>query len=249
MAALPVALVPIVGGGALMSMPLLALVDRLNSLWLLLSLAGGLAGVAIAGLGIRWFRREGPALESNLASGNAAFVARPPVELPINLHLIEAKQRFQAHCLRFVAIGAAALLMFVNLGMLRWLVIALLLTSFLADQFLLRPRRYVLHDDRLSRTGLFAPLDLQWSTVKMAYWRHYPAELTPPFPSGERLIFELEVGPDLEFVFRGTNACDDATRLARALLPRLENRLRLLTPRRDRAEIAERNVSEHLAGP
>jgi len=236
----------IVGGGALACMPLLALVDHLDTPWLLLSLAGGLAGVAIAGLGIRWFRSEGPTLESGLASANAAFVATPPEDLPIDLRLAAASQRLVAHSLRFVAIGSAAVLMVVNLGPLRWVVVAMLVTSFLADQVLLRPRTYVLHEDRLSRWGLFATDDLSLDDVKTVYWRHYPGEVTPPFPSGERLIFELEQGPGVEFVFRGASASEDAARLARALLPRLENRLRILTPRRGRTEVATSNVSEHL---
>jgi hypothetical protein len=241
----------IVGGGALLCMPLLALIDGVPTVWLMLSLGGGLAGLAIAGLGVRWFSSEGSPLESSLASSNAAFVAMAQEEVPINLLLVEARQRFQAHCLRFVALGAGAVLMvFDDLGdIMRWLVVALFIVSFVADQFLLRPRRYILHEERLSRTGLFAPLDLAWETVKTVYWRHYPDDVKPPFPSGERLIFDLEEGSDLEFVFRGTSASDDAARLARALLPRLGNRLRILTPRRERAEIGEHNVSEHVAVP
>jgi len=239
-----------VGGGALLCMPLLALIDGMETVWLVLSLCGGLAGLAIAGLGVRWFSSEGPPLQSTLANSNASFVAITPDELPINLRLVEARQRFQAHCLRFVALGSGATLMVVDLGQaMRWLVVGLFITSFIADQFLLRPRRYTLHDERLSRTGLFSPLDLAWGTVKTVYWRHYPHDLKPPFPSGERLIFELEEGPDLEFVFLGKSASDDAARLARALLPRLESRLRILTPRPERAEIGEHNVSEHVAVP
>jgi hypothetical protein len=236
----------IVGGGALACMPLLALIDRLDTPWLLVSLAGGLVGLGIAGLGIRWFRSEGPTLESGLASANAAFVATPPEEPPIDLRLAAASQRLVAHSLRFVAIGSAAVLMVVNLGPVRWVVVAMLVTSFLADQVLLRPRTYVLHEDRLSRWGLFATLDLPLADIKTVYWRHYPVGLRPPFPSGERMIFELEEGAGVEFVFRGASASKDAARLARALLPKLENRLRILTPRRQRTEVATSNVSEHV---
>jgi len=230
-------------------MPLLALIDQLDTVWLLLSLAGGLAGAAITGLGVRWFRREGPPLESSLAVADPSFVARALLELPIHLQLVEANQRFRAHCVRFVALGSAALLVLFPLGELRWPVVALFVTSFIADQVLLRPKRYLLHEDRLIRSSWFVPHEFRLETVKVVYWRHYPPGQKPPFPSGERLIFEFEEGRDLEFVFRGAGAADQAARIARALLPQLDNRLRILTPRRERTELAGTNVSEQLTNP
>jgi len=236
----------VVGGGALLAMPLLALIDQLDTVWLLLSLAGGLAGAAITGLGVRWFRRQGPPLESGLAAADPSFIARPLMDLPVSLLLVEASQRFRAHCVRFVALGSGALLVVFPLGALRWPVVALLVTSFIADQVLLRPKRYLLHEDRLTRSSWLMPHELRLDAVKAVYWRHYPPGHKPPFPSGERLIFELSEGRDLEFVFRGAAASDQAARIARALLPQLDSRLRILTPRRERAEVTATNVSEQL---
>ena len=239
----------IVAGIVLLCIPVLALMDELEPHWLLLSLLSAVAGLAIGGLGLRWFREEGPSLESTLAVANATFMANDPRPTPLELRLIDAGKRSVAHCLRFVAFGSAGLLMFVDLGALRWLIVAMLGTSFLADQWMLRPRRYVIRDSGLQRRGLFSPIETPWSSVKTVFWRHYPGTERPPFPSGERLIFELDEGDGLEFVFRGDSASSDAAMVARSLVAHLENKVRILSPRRARPEIERQDVSKHHDAP
>ncbi len=237
----------IVAGMVLLCVPLLALVDEVDTPWLLLSLLGGIAGLYIGGLGVRWFRQEGPSLESSLATADSSFMDTEATEEPLELRLIEAGQRFVAHCLRFVTFGAAGLLMLVELGTLRWGVVAMFGTSFLADQWMLRPRPYVVHSDGLRRRGLLSPVEIPWSRVSSVFWSHYPGTQRPPFPSGERLILEIDEGNDLEFVFRGASAATDAARMARALVTHLDNKVRVLRPRRERAEFGRQDVSNHLA--
>lgn|GEM_PF-1642116 len=236
----------IVAGLVLLCVPVLALMDELEPHWLLLSLLSAVAGLAIGGLGLRWFREEGPRLESSLAIADAAFMASEPRPTPVELRLIDAGKRFVAHCLRFIAFASAGLLMFVELGPVRWLVIAMLGTSFLADQWMLRPRRYVILDSGLQRRGMLSPIEIPWSSITTVFWRHYPGTERPPFPSGERLIFELEKGDGLEFVFRGDSASNDASSMARNLVVFLENKVRILSPRRTRPEIERQDVSKHL---
>ncbi len=237
----------IIAGVVLMCIPVLAVVDQLDTLWLFVSLAAGAAGLVIGGVGVRWFRQEGPYLESSLATADSRFLSLDGCERPVELRLIEAGQRFVAHCLRFVAFGSAGLIMLVELGPARWLVVAMFGTSFLADQWMLRPRLYTLNTDGLERRSLLAPLKISWSCVKTVYWRHYPANNQPPFPSGERLIFELKEGKDLEFVFRGSSAKDQAETMTRTLVAHLDNKVRILSPRHGRAEIVRQDVSEHLS--
>ena len=238
----------VIAGVVLLFVPLLAVIDELTTPWQLLSGAIGMGGLGIGSIGLRWFRREGPGLESSLATADARFMATEPAATPLDLRLVEAGQRFIAHCLRFVALGSGALLMLVDLGPLRWLVVAMFGTSFLADQWLLRPRSYVLHDDGLRRRGLLSPVEVPWPSVRAVFWRHYPGSARPLFPSGERLILELNEGADLEFVFRGGAATADASKMARALVAQLDNRVRVLSPRRARTDIENRNVSEHVSG-
>jgi len=237
----------IAAGVVLICIPLLALADKVDTPWLILSLLGGLAGLLICGLGVRWFQQEGPSLESSLATTDRDFMATELADGPLELRLIEAGQRFVAHCLRFVTFATAGLLMLVDLGPLRWVVVAMFGTSFLADQWMLRPRPHVLHTDGLRRQGLLSPIEIPWSSVRAVFWSHYPGAVRPPFPSGERLILELDEGNDLEFVFRGASASDDAASMARALVKHLDSKVRILTPKRERAEVGRQDVSEHLS--
>jgi len=137
--------------------------------------------------------------------------------------------------------------MLVDLGPLRWAVVAMFGTSFLADQWMLRPRPYVVHGEGLRRRGLLAPVEIPWSKVTAVFWSHYPGTERPPFPSGERIILEIDEGNDLEFVFRGASAAIDAARMARSLVSHLDTKVRVLRPRRERTLVERQDVSEHLA--
>lgn len=237
----------VAGGAVLLVLPFLALLDRVADAWFWLCLVAAAGGAIILGLGLRWFATEGPALGAEAASGHPAC-SGGPVGLPVNVRLVEARNRLWAHGLRLLALGSALLLLVVDLGPARWAVVVLFLASFVADHVLLRPRRYVLDGEGLRGTA-FLSRKIAWQDVESAWWRHYPKGRRPPFPTSERLIVELRSGADLEFVFHRRYGGTDASFVVRAVQPLLGERLRVLSPRTLVREELDPRLSEQLAAP
>lgn len=233
----------VVGGATMLFLPLLALMDRSHSSWLIVTGAASLFGAFVGGLGLRWFLTEGPALASGPAERDPALQAEPEVELPHTLKLVEARARFVAHILRFVALAALVLVVFVDLGRFNILALVAFGVSFVADHILLRPRAVEVRPEGLVRSGLFRREAVPWEDVQTVHWRHYPGKQQAPYPGGERVIVERESGHDLEFVFHRRYGGAAAVTLARAALPMLGERLRSLTPRAERLELPEPSVA------
>jgi len=224
----------VVAGGVLLILPLLAILDRLGSLWTWLSAGGAVGGLIIAGLGLRWFIVEGPALVAIGPNEEELLRRETPIALPAGVRLVDARRRLRAHVLRFVAIAAGGLLVFFDLGPLKWAVLALFFVSFVADQVLLRPVRWILDEESLTRSSWLGSTRIEWSTVTSLYWRHYPEAAQPPFPSGERVIIEQEGDArDVEFVFHQRSPGTKGQLFVQALAPIVGNRLRVLRPRTD----------------
>ena len=238
----------VVAGGVLLFLPVLAWVDRLGSTWVWLSVAGALGGAIIAGLGLRWFLVEGPRLVALGPDGEPRVYREEPIELPAGVRLVEMRSRLVAHGLRFSALAAGGLLVFVDLGPFKWLVLILFFVSFVADQLLLRPARWVLDDKGLTTRSLVGARAVSWEDVQSVYWRHYPDSDQPPFPSGERVIIERGGDvPDLEFVFHKRGLGTQGETFVQALAPIVGERLRVLRPRgHDRAEVAAPDLSDVL---
>lgn len=234
----------VVGGVALLLLPVLTLADRMAQGWFWLAAGCALVGLFVGALGIRWFLTEGPELTSLPAADDPDLQLEIAVELPINVRLVDARNRLRAHILRATALGGAALLMGLDLGVLGWVVIALFLASFAADHLLLRPHRYILDAQGLAADSLLGRERVVWSEVQALHWRHYPGDEKPPFPGGERLIVERESGDDREFVFNARYGGTDASLVVRAVLPLLHERVRSLRPGRSkRPEVESRTVS------
>lgn len=222
----------VVAGGVLVFLPLLAMLDRLGSTWVWLSAAGALGGAIIAGLGLRWFLVEGPALVALQADAEPRVQREEPIALPAGVRLVEMRSRLVAHSLRFTALSAGAVLVFFELGPIKWAVLVLFFVSFIADQLLLRPARWVLDETSLRSKGLIGRREVKWADVESVYWRHYPGVVQPPFPSGERVIIEREGDvPDLEFVFHRRATGTAGETFVQALAPLVGGRLRVLRPR------------------
>lgn len=222
----------LVAGGALVCLPLLAVLDRLGGTWVWLSAAGALGGAIIAALGLRWFLVEGPSLVAVGPEAEPSLTSGDPVELPAGVRLVEMRRRLLAHALRFAALAAGALVVFVDLGPLRWGVLGLFFLSFAADQILLSPARWVLDEQTLTQRSLLGTRTIRWDEVTAVYWRHYPGEVQPPFPSGERVIIERPgEDRDLEFVFHSRGRGTRGPRFVQALAPLVGERLRILRPR------------------
>jgi len=236
----------VVGGAAMLFLPLLALLDRSHPGWLWVTGAASAGGLFVGALGLRWFLTEGPALASGPAERDATLQAEPEVQLPRRLRLVEAKARLVAHILRFVALAALALIVFVDLGRFNGVVLVLFGISFVADHILLRPRAVDVTADGFVRSGLLRRETVGWDDVQTVHWRHYPGTRRAPYPGGERVIVERESGPDLEFVFQKRYGGAQAVTLARASLPVLGERLRSLTPRGERLELPEPSVAGML---
>ncbi len=222
----------VVAGGVLLALPVLSILDRLGSVWNWLCVAGALGGAIIAGLGLRWFVVDGPALVALNATEEPALRRPEPIALPAGVRLVDARSRLRAHILRFVAIGSGGLLILFDLGPIKWAVLGLFFLSFVADQILLRPVRWILDEQGLSRSTWLGSTRLLWKNVSSLYWRHYPDAQQPPFPTGERVIIEQEgEGRDLEFVFHRRSTGTDGTLFVQALAPIVGTRLRVLRPR------------------
>ena len=235
----------VVGGAVLLTLPFVVLLDRMAEGWFWVSVAAALGGAFIAGLGVRWFATVGVPLTSAAASTHP-LCGPPPVEIPMNVRLVEARNRQRAHILRFIALGSAVVLLVVDVGPLKWAVVALFLVSFVADHILLRPRRYVLDEKGLHGSGPLAR-KVGWQGIVSVWWRYYPEPRRPPFPTSERLIVERDGGDDVEFVFHRKYGGTEASLVVRALIPVLGDRLKVLSPRSgDRQELDAR-VSEQLA--
>jgi len=241
----------VVAGGVLVFLPLLAVLDRLGSTWVWLCVAGALGGAIIAGLGIRWFVTEGPPLVALSGEDEPrAHRLGEPIELPAGVRLVEMRSRLVAHGLRFCALASGALLVFFDLGPVKWAVVVLFFLSFLADQFLLRPSRWVLTEQALTGTSVFGSRTVKWSDVHAVYWRYYPEGSQPPFPSGERVIIERPGDvPDLEFVFHTRAPGTAGDTFVQAFSPMIGDRLRVLKPRSgSRTAVDETPLSEVLDG-
>lgn len=222
----------VVAGGVLLALPILSILDRLGSVWTWLCVAGALGGAIIAGLGLRWFIVEGPPLVALNAKDEPALRRDAPIELPAGVRLVDARSRLRAHILRFVAIASGGLLILFDLGPLKWVILGLFFVSFVADQLLLRPVRWILDEEGLGRSTWVGSTRVLWKDVTSLYWRHYPDQLQPPFPTGERVIIEQEgEARDLEFVFHRRSPGTDGTLFVQALAPVVGNRLRVLRPR------------------
>lgn len=222
----------VVAGGVLLALPILSILDRLGSVWTWLCVAGALGGAIIAGLGLRWFVIEGPPLVALNAVDEPALRREEPIALPAGVRLVDARSRLRAHILRFVAIGSGGLLILFDLGPLKWAILGMFFVSFVADQILLRPVRWILDEQGLSRTSWLGSSRVVWANVTSLYWRHYPDTEQPPFPTGERVIIEQEGdGRDVEFVFHRRSPGTDGTLFVQALAPVVGSRLRVLRPR------------------
>lgn len=236
----------VVGGLAMLFLPLIVLLDRMAEGWFWATSAFSLIGAFVALLGVRWFVTEGPALTA-LPAANDDTLLPGVIELPANVRLVDAKNRLTAHWLRFAALGSGALLVAVDVGALSWAVVALFLISFVADHVLLRPQRYVLDKNGLQAEGLLRGKVLPWSDVQAVHWRHYPAGPRPPFPGGERLIIERSNADDREFVFHRRYGGTDAEVVVRAILPLLAEKVRSLRPGHiEREEMAATSVASML---
>jgi len=221
----------VIGGVILLPVPWFVYFDRLAAGWLYGSLLFAAVGLVSAAVGMRWFLVEGPALVA-AAPGDVGLLRAPgDVELPQSVRLVEARSRLLAHVLRFSAIGSGALLFAVSLGPLKWVVLTLFGASFVADQTLLSPFRWVVDKDGLSRRGLMGGTTVSWDEVGAAFWKHYPQGVKPPFPSGERLIIERPGGQDLELVFHRRQKGTDAAFFVRLIAPMIGDRLKVLLPR------------------
>ncbi len=236
----------IVGGVALLFMPLIVLLDRMAEGWFWAASLFSLLGAFVALLGVRWFVTEGPALTALPASMDDSL-ARDAVPLPANVRLVDARHRLAAHALRFAALGSGGLLVAVDVGSLGWLVVGLFLLSFVADHVLLRPQRYVLDERGLHAGGLLRGKPLLWDDVRALHWRHYPGPERPPFPGGERLVVERHNADDREFVFHRRYGGTEADVVVRALLPLLQERVRSLRPGKvERPQVPESSVAASL---
>ena len=218
----------VVGGLALLFLPLIVLFDRMAEGWFWATSVFSLIGAFVGLLGVRWFVTEGPTLCAVPAADDA--LAEGVIELPANVRLVDAKNRLTAHTLRFAALGSGALLVAVDIGVLGWGVVGLFLVSFVADHVLLRPQRYVLDEQGLHAEGLLGGKLLPWSDVQAVHWRHYPGPAKPTFPGGERLIIERADLDDREFVFHRRYGGTDAELVVRAILPLLGEKVRSLRP-------------------
>jgi hypothetical protein len=232
----------VVAGAALVFLPVVALLDKQSEGWLWFSAVAGGVGALFGLLGLRWFLVEGPALAAFPASDEPG--AAGGVDLPVRVRLVEARARLTAHALRFAALGGGALLVFVDLGPLNYVVLVLFGLSFVADHLLLRPQRYVLDDEGLH--GLWRPVEFSWGEVQAVHWRHYPGKRRPPFPGGERIIVEREGGDDLEFVLHRRYGGTDGLFFVRAVLPMLQERVRSLRPREGTADRDQPPLAEEL---
>ncbi len=220
----------LVGGAVLLVLPFVAVLDRMGEVWFGVSLLAAGGGVFIGALGVRWFTTEGPALSTVGVDGHPGLAAQGAVALPATVRLVEATSRLRAHGLRFAALGSAVLLLVVELGDFKWAVVGLFGISFVADHVLLRPRRYRIDSDGL-RAEAIGTLKVTWADVGAVYWRWYPDDQRPPFPSGERIIVERgEAAVDLEFVFHRRYGGTDAALVVEALRPVLGDRLKVLQP-------------------
>jgi hypothetical protein len=235
----------VVGGAVLLTLPFVVLLDRMAEGWFWVSLAAALGGAFILGLGVRWFATVGAPLVS-AAAADHPLCALGPVEIPINVRLVEARNRQRAHLLRFVALGSAVVLLVVDVGLLKWAVVGLFLISFVADHILLRPRRYVLDEAGLHGAGLLAR-KVAWQGTASLWWRYYPDKARPPFPTSERLIVERDGGDDVEFVFHNRYGGTEASFVVRALVPVLGDKLKVLSPRVAARQELDARVSERLA--
>lgn len=236
----------IVGGLAMLFLPLIVLLDRMAEGWFWVTSAMSLAGAFVALLGVRWFVTEGPTLTSRSAADDDTLIGGA-IDLPANVRLVEARNRLRAHGLRFAALASGALLVAVDVGGLGWVVVGLFLLSFIADHVLLRPQRYVLDEAGLTAEGLFGGRTLRWGDVEAVHWRHYPGDQRPPFPGGERLIIERTDTDDREFVFHRRYGGTDAELVVRALLPVLEDKVRSLRPAQGaRVDVPDTSVAALL---
>lgn len=235
----------VVAALVLLMMPVFAALDRLSPVWFGVTLAAAAGGVFIGALGVRWFLVEGPPLVAQNADGHPALASYRAVELPAGVRLVEARSRLGAHAVRFAALGSAVLLFVVEVGDFKWVAVGLIALSFVADHTMLRPQRFVLDEEGLSPDGMMARGRCGWDDVVALYWRHYPGEARPPFPSGERVVVERTEGEDLEFVFHRKYGGTAAAELVATLQPLLGDRVRLLLPRtEERVEIKSADVSE-----
>jgi hypothetical protein len=240
----------VVGGLILLPVPLLVFFDRLAMGWFWGSLAFAAVGLASAALGLRWFLKEGPALIAAPPDDVGLLHGGGVVELPQVVRLVEARSRLIAHVLRFSAIGSGVLLVIVSLGPLKWVVLALFGASFVADQTLLPPHKWVVDAQGLRRSGVFGTDEVRWTDVGAVFWKHYPEGINPPFPSGERLIIERSGGEDLELVFHRRQNGTDAAFFVRTIAPLIGDKLQVLLPRdpsRPRTELDAQSMADVLA--
>jgi len=231
----------VVGGVALVAMPIVALFDRIDGAWLFLSSAAAVAGLLIGGLGARWFLVPGPTLA---ASPFQLSKTQQAPELPVQVRLVDARYRLIAHVLRYLAFGGGFILLLLGSSFLPSslriaVLVSLFVTSVIADQLLLRPRRYILDQDGLQPRGIIAKHGVRWEEVQTLYWRSYPDDQQPPYPSGERIIIEREDDSDMEFVFHRKHKGTEAEFVVRATQELLTHRLRVLTPRPQSTEVGE----------
>lgn len=235
----------LVAGAVLLILPFVAVLDRMGDLWLGVSLLAAGGGVFIGALGVRWFSTDGPTLVASSPTGHTALPLAP-IELPAALRLVDASSRLRAHGLRFAALGSAVLLLVVDVGDLKWIAIALFGVSFIADHVLLRPRRFVIDAKGMRPEGLGRKRGFDWDDVTAVYWRWYPPDARPPFPSGERIIVERKgTGLDLEFVFHRRYGGSDAATVIQAAMPLVGDRIKVLSPSTtSRADIQATAVSE-----
>jgi len=221
----------LLGGVVLLPVPVLVYFDRLAGGWLYGSLFFAVLGAASAAVGLRWFFVEGPPLRAAGPEDVPVLRGAGEPDLPQTVRLVEARSRLIAHVLRFSAIGSGVLLVAVSLGPLKWAVLALFGASFVADQTLLSPHRWVVDEKGLRRRGPLGSDGVPWADVAAVFWKHYPAGVKPPFPSGERLIIERNEGDDLELVFHRRQSGTDAAFLVRTIAPLVGDRLKVLLPR------------------
>lgn len=240
-----------VGGLVLLPVPLLVFFDRLAGGWFYGSIFFAALGAVSAGFGLRWFLVEGPPLVTAPVESVPALRGAGDPDLPQVVRLIEARSRLIAHSLRFAALGSGILLVIVSLGPLKWLVLALFGASFVADQTLLSPHRWVVDAEGLRRHGPFASDGVPWEDVDAVFWKHYPPGIKPPFPGGERLIIERRKGEDLELVFHRRQNGTDAAFLVRTIAPLVGDRLKVLQPRdpTDPRSVDAPSVADALGDP
>ena len=236
----------VLGGAMLLPVPVLVYFDRLATGWLWGSFLFAAVGLASAVVGLRWFMKEGPPLVAAPASDFAILQGASQVELPQVVRLVEAQSRLVAHVLRFAALGSGAVLLAISLGPFKWAVLALFGASFVADQTMLSPHRWVIDGAGLRRHSPFGNNDVPWDDVAAVFWKHYPEGIRPPFPSGERVIIERRSGPDLELVFHRRQQGTDVAFLLRAIAPLVGERLRILVPR-DPADVRSDHDAQSVA--